>query len=113
METAKREVNYLDVAEQLIGALRQQETRTKALEREFAAQRELNSDLVTRIQRLEQEKKELEDTIKKQQETKQQKQEQKADPKQDNSKLDEEIRRMFGPHIYDSPNVLLWVLGRD
>lgn len=125
METAKREPNYLDVAEQLISALRQQETRTKTLEREVSSQREFNAnltekfrrleqenkDLKERVNRLEQEKKDLEGTVKKQQET--QKQEQKTDPKHDNPKLEEELRRVFGHHTYGSPDVLLWMLGRN
>lgn len=113
-QTGKREANYLDVAEQLIGALRQQESRTSALEKEFAAQKALNADLVTRIQRLEKEKKDLESTLAQQkikQEEKPKATEQNTGQKQGDS-MEDVLRTMYGYRRYDSPDAMFWLLKR-
>lgn len=113
-QTSKREPSYLEVAEQLISALRQQESRTSTLEKEFAAQKSLNANLEARIQRLEKEKKDLESVLTQQKtkaEEKTRTAEQASSPEQGDS-LEDALRAMYGYRHYSSPDALFWLLKR-
>lgn len=103
MEDKKREPDYLDVATNLISALRQQDTRTTNLEKEFAAQKSLNANLEARIQRLEKEKRDLENALKRTQT------ENRTETKQSES-LRDSFEAVFRRPCCELPDAMFWIL---
>lgn len=113
-EKQKKESSCLDVAEKLVESLRQQDAKTNALKQELVAQKEINANLEARVQRLEQEKKDLISTLMRQnvkEETKTKKEEQGTSPKRES--FEDELAAMFGRPVYGSPEALLWLLKRS